>query len=169
MRLDDVMRVQPPPGGEGARTAVETGDVLISITADLGIMGVAPPRLGEAYVNQHIALVRLDPARADPIFVATFLAEEAGQRQIYRLNDPGAKAGLNLPAVGNLIVALPPLPEQRRIAAILRAQDARIVREEQLAAKLRLLRAGLLEEVMCGRADEAVDQRSQRVLIGAAA
>src|SRR5690606_9501947 len=57
--LTEVQRVQPPDGAEGARTAVHPGDILITITADLGRVGVIPDNLGPGFVNQHVALVRL--------------------------------------------------------------------------------------------------------------
>jgi type I restriction enzyme S subunit len=51
LRLDDLVFVSPPQSSEGKRTAVETGDLLISITADLGVIAVVPSAFGEAYVN----------------------------------------------------------------------------------------------------------------------
>jgi len=44
LRFDDVVFVKPPTGGEGQRTRLEAGDVLISITADLGIIGCIPEK-----------------------------------------------------------------------------------------------------------------------------
>ncbi len=54
----DVQCVKPPHGAEGERTRVHGGDVLISITAYIGSIAVAPNPIDEAYINQHIALVR---------------------------------------------------------------------------------------------------------------
>ncbi|MGD6736323.1 hypothetical protein ACP5PY_08000 (plasmid) [Photobacterium leiognathi subsp. mandapamensis] len=39
-RFKDIIRVSPPESAEGKRTLVQTGDVLISITADLGVIAV---------------------------------------------------------------------------------------------------------------------------------
>ena len=120
-RLDlaEQQRVRLPPGSaEGTRTRVLAGDVLVSITADLGIVALVPPNgFEEAYVNQHIALVRLDAARAFPAYVAAFLAGYEGQRQFLRLNDAGAKAGLNLTNVRSLVIPLPPMDEQIALGA----------------------------------------------------
>jgi type I restriction enzyme S subunit len=152
LRLDSVAHVQPPSGSEGARTAVQEGDVLISITADLGIIGVIPQRFGEAYVNQHIALVRINPSKANPRWVGVYLAgAEVGQRQFYRLNDMGAKAGMNLPTTGALLVTLPAMQEQDRIAALLDVHDARIRAEEAELAKLRQVKRGLMDDLLTGR------------------
>src|SRR5690349_20882643 len=105
------MRVNPPAGAEGARTRVQSGDVLISITADLGITGVVPDRFEEAYVNQHIALVRL-LGGISPRWIGRYLASGAGATAFRRLNDAGAKAGMTLSAVESLLVAIPPRDEQ---------------------------------------------------------
>src|SRR6185312_641164 len=50
--------VNPPKGVEGTRTQVQANDILISITAELGMVALIPGELGEAYINQHIALAR---------------------------------------------------------------------------------------------------------------
>lgn len=152
LRLDDVRYVLPPPAAaEGKRTKVGEGDLLISITADLGIIGVIPDGLGEAYVNQHIALVRLNRKSANPYWVANYLAFGASQKQFYMLNDQGAKAGINLPTVESLLVAVPKFQEQDRIAALIAAHDALIRTEEQYRDKLKLQKKGLMHDLLTGK------------------
>ena len=121
MRFDDTVFVRPPGSAEGLRTLVAPGDVLISVTADLGIIGVIPEGFGEGYVNQHIALVRIADPEVDQRFVGWFLQSRAGQVQFERHNEAGAKAGLNLPTIRSLLVASPPLDERRHIAKVLDA------------------------------------------------
>ena len=58
LRLDSIQHVSPPAGGEGTRTRLETWDVLVSITGDVGMLGLIPEGFGEAYINQHTALAR---------------------------------------------------------------------------------------------------------------
>jgi len=151
LRFDSVVRVRPPQSSEGRRTAVEEGDLLISITADLGIIGVAPAGLGEAYVNQHVSLVRLERTVVDPRWVGHYLAKGAGQGQITRLNDQGAKAGLNLPAVSSLLTAVPSMAEQTSVVEILDSHDERIARERRTAEKLRSFKQGLMDDLLTGR------------------
>jgi type I restriction enzyme S subunit len=151
LRLNDLMHVRPPANGEGSRTQVREGDLLISITADLGISGVIPEHFGEAYVNQHIALVRLNYGAANPRWVGIYLAGDKAQKLFYRHNDSGAKAGLNLPTISALPVSLPVSREQDRIAEILDAHDARIRAEEAYRDKLKLQRKGLMEDLLTGK------------------
>lgn len=55
-----------------------------------------------------------------------------------RLNDSGAKAGLNLQTIRDFPVRFPPLPEQRKVAAILRTWDDALEKLTALrAAKLK--------------------------------
>ena len=99
--------VEPPEGVEGARTKLEDGDLLISITADLGICSIYSVSIGEAYINQHIALVRLDAQHRNYARqVAYYICSEHCQEQIRSMNDSGAKAGLNLDSIRRVQVPL---------------------------------------------------------------
>ena len=133
--LQDLRYVAVPPGNsEGVRTALRAGDVLISITADIGIVGFVTEALElPAYINQHIALVRLDGREVNSRYVAYFLAGEAAQRRFKSMTDAGAKAGMNLAGVRDVLAALPPrTDEQAAIADSLTDADALIDSLEQL-------------------------------------
>jgi len=77
-----------------------------------------------------------------------------GRRQVRRLDDAGAKAGLNLPTVKSLLASVPPLPEQRAIAAVLDAIDDSIRKTEQIIAKLRQVKHGLLHDLLTRGIDD---------------
>lgn len=67
----------PEDDNEGIRTQLKENDVLISITADIGIIGYIDARVpAPAHINQHIALLRFDPAKVNSKFVSYFLASE---------------------------------------------------------------------------------------------
>lgn len=150
-RYESTMYVRPPRNADGQRTRLESGDILISITADLGIVGVVPDGLGEAYINQHIALVRPDLDAANSRFVGHYLAGPIAQTYISKLNDAGAKAGLNLPTIRGLVTAKPLRPEQDLIAARLDEIDNRIQNATAESAKLRELKSGLMDDLLTGR------------------
>jgi type I restriction enzyme S subunit len=150
LRLDDLVFVQVPESSEGKRTAVLEGDLLISITADLGIIGVIPKDFGEAYVNQHIALVRLDCDAVNPRFVGHLLNGIVGLSQIEKLNESGAKAGLNLPTVAKLLVFVPKMAEQERVSDLLDAADEQIERDKANLRKLTHQKSGLMHDLLTG-------------------
>lgn len=142
----------PAHSKEGQRTRLAQGDILISITADLGIIGYIENEPAQpSYINQHIARVRLKRGSADPKFVAHQLSSERHGIVIQRLNDAGAKSGLNLPTIESIPVLLPPLPEQPRIAAVLDAWDTAIATAERLVEAKRARFDWLRDEVLTGR------------------
>ena len=106
--------VTPPENAEGVRTKVQTNDILISITADVGMIALVPCNLGEAYINQHISLARPNSI-ANPVYLAWFLASPEGQTQFLSLQKGATKVGLGLDDIKNVIVPLPPLDEQKEI------------------------------------------------------
>ena len=151
LRYDSAIYVRPPRNADGQRTRLEVGDILISITADLGIIGVVPGGIGEAYINQHIALVRPNLGTINPRFIGHYLASPAAQKFIGKLNDAGAKAGLNLPTIRGLVTARPARVEQDQIATRLDEIDSRIQNAATESAKLRELKSGLMDDLLTGR------------------
>lgn len=151
MRFDDVIRVSPPASSEGERTAVKKDDLLISITADLGVVAVIPDGFETAYVNQHIALTRLDRTQAYARFVGWFFNGQLGQAQFDKLNESGAKAGLNLPSIKNLHIPVPPLDEQVKIAQAIDAANEKTDEFHARLVKCQSLKRALMQDLLTGR------------------
>lgn len=150
LRFNDTVYVSPPDSAEGKRTQVQLGDVLISITADLGVIGVINESIGEAYVNQHVSLVRLsDPTMAR--WVGHFLAFENTQKQFIENNDAGAKAGLNLSAIRNTMVAIPWQHEREKIVAILDSIDRDIVMKRSMLDRVFSIKKALMQDLLTGK------------------
>ena len=93
--LSDIQFVDLPDGAEGKRTQLQPNDVLVSITADLGSIGLVHDDIGEAYVNQHIAMIRfLNPVQGE--FMAWYLRSDYGQKDLLKNKRGGGKLGLGL-------------------------------------------------------------------------
>ncbi len=110
------------------RVRVTSGDVLLAWSGTPGTsFGAHIWTRGEGVLNQHIFRVDLDKAKADPEWIVFAVNQELDQ-----LID-AAHGGVGLRhvtrgQVENLLVHLPPLPTQRRIAAQLKEQLAEIDR-----------------------------------------
>ena len=142
----------PSDDREGTRTELQRDDVLISITADIGIVSYVSANVPKpAYINQHIALVRFDPSKTSGKYVSNFLASERPQRFFRESTDVGAKAGMNLATVRKLRVALPSFLEQCAIATALGDMDAEISVTERQRDKIRFLKQGMMQELLTGR------------------
>ena len=73
--VEEIQHITPPKNVEAERTRVQEGDLLISITADLGRTGVVTKEIAEhgAYINQHLTCIRLNKQALDPTYVAYFM------------------------------------------------------------------------------------------------
>jgi type I restriction enzyme S subunit len=113
--LNSQQKVSPPEGKEGVRTLVKEGDILISITADVGRIAVVPKSFPKAYINQHVALAR--PNKGFNVeYVAWFLSSKNGGRlQFDRLQRGATKAGLGLNDIKSIWIPIPSLDEQYKI------------------------------------------------------
>ena len=145
--LSDLRFVQLPVGSnEGKRTSLEKGDILISITAELGKLGWIPEGLGTAYINQHIALVRMKNT-LDSKFVAYALSTEKYNNKLNSLNDSGAKAGLNLGSIRSFELTIPSKLEQTQIASFLSAIDEKISQLTQKHELLSQYKQGMMQKL----------------------
>ena len=93
--LSEPQYVSPPVNAEGARTKLQPNDVLVSITADLGSIGLVTEVVGEAYINQHIALVRFKNSEQSE-FMAWYLRSDWGQKDLLKNKRGAGKLGLGL-------------------------------------------------------------------------
>jgi type I restriction enzyme, S subunit len=156
--LAEVKRVSPPATVEGRRTRVQAGDLLISITADLGRVAVVPQTLGEAYINQHLALARPIEGLA-PRYLAWYLASPFGLRQWDKLRRGATKIGLGLDDIRALEIPVPaPSVQQSTVNALEAAWGAVQQLERSLIDsqfRTHNLRASLLAAALSG---QLVDQ-----------
>jgi type I restriction enzyme, S subunit len=157
LRLKRITYVTPPPDSEGERTRVLPDDLLLSITAQIGAVGVVPKGLGDAFVNQHTALIRLRPGESVPRWVAYGLLSQFGKDQCRLMTNGGTKIGLTLDDVRCLAVLLPPLEEQARLVKGIEGQthefDATISRLEREIELLREYHTRLVADVVTGKLD----------------
>jgi type I restriction enzyme S subunit len=153
--LADSAHVQPPSGSEGLRTRIEEGDILISITAEVGMIGLAGPGLGEAYVNQHVALVRPLPS-VYATGLAYSLLDPQGLQAVARKEQYGAtKPGLSLIQVRRFEAPIPPSLELRRIVEAIESYftrlDDAVATLERVERNLKRYRASVLKSAVEGR------------------
>ncbi len=151
--LHDLRYVRlPSPTAEGKRTALQNEDILISITADIGICSLVSAKLHTpAYINQHIALVRFQSPNLCPRFVSYYLNSREVQKTFVRSSDQGAKAGMNLDNVRSIKFAVPKYEEQKAIADALSDVDALIGSLEKLIAKKHDIKTGTMQQLLTGK------------------
>jgi type I restriction enzyme S subunit len=155
LRLDDVAHVRLPHNAEGQRTRVYFGDLLVTITgANVTKSALVEIELEEAYVSQHVALVRpVDPSVGKYLFLWT-ISPLHGRAKL--LNDAygAGKPGLNLDNIKEIVVALPSLTEQReivrRVEALFKLADAIEKRVAMAAVRAEKLTQAILAKAFRG-------------------
>lgn len=95
LKSDSIQYVSLPSDVEGKRSKLEPNDVLVSITADLGSIALVPSTIGEAYINQHIAMIRFDNSEQGE-YMAWYLKSDFGQKDLLKNKRGAGKLGLGL-------------------------------------------------------------------------
>ena len=148
IELDNSQYIKPPQNKEAERTKVRAGDLLISITADLGRTGVVDNVIAEkgAYINQHLSLVRLKQGNLLPLYLSHFLESDGGKRQFDSKNQTGVKAGLNFDAIKSLKVLVPPIELQNQFTDFVQATDKLKVEVQKSLDELQTLFDSLMQQ-----------------------
>ncbi|MGB6104951.1 MAG: restriction endonuclease subunit S [Pusillimonas sp.] len=119
--FDNAKRVAVNDDAEAARTKLADGDVVVCITgAKTGNVAVCGTVAEDAYVNQHLCLIRPRPDILSDL-LAIYLKSDAGQRY-FAVAQYGLKQGMSLENIKEAPVPVPPIDEQRQIVDV--AQDA---------------------------------------------
>ena len=114
LRMDNLQRVDLPDNAEGVRTRVTENDLLFSITAEIGMLGLIPADFEEAYINQHVGLIRFLKEAQAKYFPYILMSDFC--RNQYYTTQSGMKNSFRLDNIQNILTPVPPLAEQIRIA-----------------------------------------------------
>lgn len=134
------------------RSKLEEGDVLFSIAGAIGRCALVSSGILPANINQAISLIRFkNGEQLNLEFILQMLLSINVKSQIELEATSLAQTNLNLEQVKNIKLPIPPLPEQRRIAEILRAADNRIEKEEAYRDKLLQIKKGLMQDLLTGK------------------
>lgn len=116
--MSSIQYVDLPDKAEGQRSLIKKNDILISITADVGMIGLVRDIDFEGYINQHVALARpAEPESAE--FIAWYLVSDVGFKQFRKKQRGATKVGLGLNDIRTLCLDMPIMAEQKEILNIL--------------------------------------------------
>ena len=125
---------------------IDVNDILISLVGTFGKILIVPDRFEPGIINPRLVRLSLDPEKINPYFFSRFFESPLAQLQMKLESHGGTMGILNAKNISSLCIPLPPLDEQRRIAAILDKADAvRRKRKEAIALTEDLLRSTFLE------------------------
>ena len=114
------------------RVDIQEDDVLLNITGDsVARCCVVPKWTLPARVNQHVAVIRTSD-RLNSTFLQKYLSAPRVKAYVLGHDSGGTRKALTKAHIESFLVALPPLPEQRRIANILGSLDDKIELNRQM-------------------------------------
>ena len=146
--IDNMQPINAPDNAEAKRTKVQEGDLLISITADLGRTGVVTKEIADhgAYINQHLTCIRLNKEMLNPLYVAFFMESPAGKEQFESKNQSAVKAGLNFNSINSLRLLVPPMDEQNAFVGFVHQIDKSKYRQEKCIGFFQCLEKSIRQE-----------------------
>ena len=145
---------------EVQRFRLLVGDILVTKDSedwrDIAVPAIVDETADDFVCGYHLGIIRSGPG-IHPLFLYRALQSEAINRQLQVSASGVARYGLSNAAVGDVVLPLPPIDEQRAIGAFL---DRETVRIDSLVAKMRLLierlgeyRAALITAAVTGKID----------------
>jgi len=132
-----------------AKSQTQTGDVLTVRTGYPGTSAVVRP--AHAGCNCIDLLITRPSTNVDSDFLATWINSPFGKEQVLRNQGGLAQKHFNVGDMRNLVVALPPLHEQRAITAALSDVDTLLAKFDQLIAKKRDLKQAAMQQLLTGQ------------------
>lgn len=129
---------------ENKRTNIEPGDLLMTIVGTIGRVAIVPDNLTGICVQRSVAVLKPKPETVYNRFLMYYLQNmcpylEQESRGV-------AQKGIYLKQLNNLTVILPPLDEQRKIAAVLdKVSDLIAKRRQQLDKLDKLVKSRFIE------------------------
>ena len=131
--------------------AVRPGDVLLSLVGTVGKLLEVPDAAPLGVINPRLIRFSFDTSKVLPKFFRYQFESDRVQSRLSRQAQGGTMGVLNAGGLRPFRIPLPPLPEQRAIAAALRDVDALLDGLERLIAKKRDLKQAAMQQLLTGQ------------------
>jgi len=151
--FDGLAFIDEQQAAELDNVTVEENDILLNITgASVARCALVPSYLLPARVNQHVAIVRADPAKASPFYILDAINSDQRKQQLLTLAQGGAtREALTKDTVSNFEIVLPPRSLMKRYANIVRGIHMKREVLQRQIQNLRRTRDLLLPRLLSGQ------------------
>lgn len=133
------------------RGEVCSGDLLLTITGNVGRVIRLDDDFGVANINQHIARIRITSEHAEGRYIYHQLSHPKYLKYFSSIVTGQAYPQISLRQVRDAIVQVPSVNEQVAIAEVLSDMDAELTALEAKRDKARALKQGMMQELLTGR------------------
>ncbi|MGY6511978.1 restriction endonuclease subunit S [Vibrio parahaemolyticus] len=127
-KSDGLVYITPEAAQKLKNVIIEPNDVLINITGDsVARVCLAPNEFLPARVNQHVAILRVDPEEFDHRYLRYFLTSTKMQNYLLTIaSTGGTRNALTKSMLESLEVSKPSLDVQKRIGDVLESFESKI-------------------------------------------
>ncbi|MFH7411000.1 restriction endonuclease subunit S [Acinetobacter variabilis] len=132
------------------RGAPLKGDVILTREAPVGEVGILENAEG-IFLGQRLMMYRANKKIADNYYLFYSLSSAFCQKQIEDYSNGGTVAHMRVPDCGEILVNLPPLLEQQKIAQILLTWDQAISATEKLLENSQQQKKALMQQLLTGK------------------
>ena len=151
-RLDFMHATATPD--QVVKFSLQQGDVLITKDsedpADIGVPSVVSDEFSEPVLcGYHLAMLR--PHSVHGPYLAWALRSHAVNEQFVRRANGSTRFGLTSGVIRSAVIPVPPLPEQKKIAATLSLAEAKIQSAQAVIDQTRQAKQGLLQDLLTGK------------------
>lgn len=136
------------------RFVLNAGDILISLTGNIGRVGVLQEEHLPAVLNQRVARITIKDQRADRDFVFRFLCSQVFREKLQGAGHGAAQQNVSAKEIESVKISIPNIREQRRIVEefdgfVEETQRLAALYTQKLAA-LAALKQSLLHQAFAG-------------------
>jgi type I restriction enzyme S subunit len=132
------------------RSQVQAGDILMTITGNIGRVALVPEEIKRANINQHVARISVKNPEFNSLFVFYWLSQSKFIEYYNSIKTGLAYPQISLKQVRETIVPIPSMEEQKKIAEILTSVDEQIDTYEKEKKKQIELKKALMQQLLTG-------------------
>jgi len=144
---------EPVPDG-ASRFLLKEGDLLITLTGEIGAIGFVT-QSQPMYLNQRVG--RLDLLARDRVslkFIGLFLSLPEVRAEMWSHGKGNAQLNISPTSIHSMTIDLPPLPEQKRIVDLISSVDSYIEALQQKLESAKRSRNAVLHELLTAGGDD---------------
>ena len=146
----DILYVNEEYEKQHKNKRLKPGDILTVRTGYPGLSAVVPDKYDNAQCFTSL-ITRLKTGIALPEYICRFINSEYGKKYISSGEAGGAQKNVNASTLKRMLVPLPPLPEQKKIARTLSTWDKTITNTEKRIDNSKQQKKALMQQLLTGK------------------
>ena len=148
--------INDPQGANTSNYFLKDGDIIVNFINSIAQIGKCARfnnYLGrEIIYTTNLIALRLDEDKLNSTFFLNYTLTHSYRKYINAITKPAVnQASFTTVDYKKLILPIPPLPEQQKIAEILSTWDTAITNTQELIAQLKSRKKGLMQQLLTGR------------------